>query len=424
MHSRVKLFWRSWLLLLLVACSGPAASPTPVPTAALQPRPTAAASAAAVTPPSPSAVAASPSTGPSAASSPVPAAAGQVPTADPAVHVFLWGNPATTSRDLQLARDGGFHWVKQRFEWRNIEGKAKGSFEWDEPDRIVDAISQTGLKIVARVDNQPKWASTSIVWPGSGPPDKSTDWTDYLTALATRYKGRIQAYEIWNEPNLDREWGDKKPDPAAYTSMLTSSYQAIKAADPQALVVSAGMSPTTTNDDHAMPDLDFIRAMYAAGAMGNFDILGVHAAGFKADPCADPGQVAQNPDLTNNDPSPTDLKRTYAFRHVEDVHALMVQQGDNRQMGVMEMGWTTDARPDSAYLWFAVDRDQQAKDLVGAFQCARQNWQPWMGFMTVIYIPDPAWTQQQEQYWWSITNPDGTPRPAYTALKTLFATNP
>ena len=89
----------------------------------------------------------------------MPLPAGQVPTTDPAVHVFLWGNPSTTARDLQLARDGGFHWVKQRFEWRNIEGKNKGQFEWNEPDRILDAISQTGLKVVARVDNQPKWAS-------------------------------------------------------------------------------------------------------------------------------------------------------------------------------------------------------------------------------------------------------------------------
>ena len=70
----------------------------------------------------------------------------------------------------------------------------------------------------------------------------------------------------------------------------------------------------------------------------------------------------------------------------------------------------------------AVDREQQAKSLVAAFQCARQNWQPWIGAMVVIYIPDPHWTQQDEQYWWSITNPDGTPRPAYTALKNFFAT--
>ena len=64
-------------------------------------------------------------------------------------------------------------------------------------------------------------------------------------------------------------------------------------------------------------------------------------------------------------------------------------------MAMLEMGYTTDVRPGSPYAWFAVDREQQATNLVGAFQCARQHWQPWMGFMTVIYIPDPAWTQQR-----------------------------
>src|SRR6266536_3060233 len=132
----------------------------------------------------------------SACSAPAPSPiAGRIATADPAVHVFLWGNAATTQRDLTLARDGGFQWVKQRFEWRNIEGKAKGSFEWDEPDRIVAAISQMGLRIIARVDNQPMWASSSVQWPGTGPPDKPTDWTDFLGARAQRYRGRIQAYE-------------------------------------------------------------------------------------------------------------------------------------------------------------------------------------------------------------------------------------
>jgi hypothetical protein len=406
--SRLLRVFLGALMLAASACSSPTAPPTPSvgpPATTVVPKPVASASVA--------------------VASPSPLVGGKMPTTDPAVHVFLWGNPGTTARDLKLAQDGGFHWVKQRFEWRNIEGKNKGSFEWNEPDRIVEAIGQTGLRIVARVDNQPKWAASSVTWPGSGPPDNPRDWSDYLTALGTRYKGRIQAYEIWNEPNLDREWGNTKPDPKAYVSMLKSSYQALKAADPQALVISAGMSPTATNDDHAMPDLDFISAMYAAGAKDSFDVLGVHAAGFKAEPCADPGQVALDPELTNNNPGPANLKRVYAFRHVEDVHDLMVQQGDtNKQMAILEMGWTTDARPGSQYAWFAVDRDQQAKNLVGAFQCVRQRWQPWMGLMTVIYIPDPGWTQQQEYYWWSITNPDGTPRPAYTALRGLFATNP
>ena len=343
---------------------------------------------------------------------------------DPAVHVFLWGNAPTTARDLQLAKDGGFNWVKQRFEWRNIEAKNKGDFEWNEPDRIVDAISKSGLKIIARLDDQPKWASSTIQWPGNGPPDKPKDWTDFVSALAGRYKGRIQAYEIWNEPNLDREWGGKKPNADEYAAMLKASYSAIKAADPQALVISAGLSPTTTNDDHAMPETLFLQKMYGEGAASSFDVLGVHAQSFKAEPCVDPGVVAQSAEFTNFDPSPADLKRAYAFRHVEDLHAIMVRQGDSaKQMSVMEMGATTDQRPTSAYNWFALDREQQASRLVAAFQCAHQNWHPWMGAMTVIYIPDPHWTQQDEQYWWSITNPDGTPRPAYTSLKNFFAAN-
>src|SRR5581483_7540304 len=54
-----------------------------------------------------------------------------VSTARPqaAVQVFLWGNPDTTDRDLKLAKDGGFAWVKQLFEWRNIEKAGKGQFE-------------------------------------------------------------------------------------------------------------------------------------------------------------------------------------------------------------------------------------------------------------------------------------------------------
>lgn len=96
----------------------------------------------------------------------------------------------------------------------------------------------------------------------------------------------------------------------------------------------------------------------------------------------------------------------------------MVDQGDaSKQIAVLEMGWTTDARPGSPYAWHAVTPEQQGSNLVAAFQCARQQSWPWLALMTVIYLADPSWTPQLEQFWWSITNPDGKPRPAYTALK-------
>jgi hypothetical protein len=345
---------------------------------------------------------------------------GKVSPAQPAIHVFLWGHPESTDRDLQLAKDAGFTWVKQRFEWRNIEKTGKDSFEWYEAERIVDAVNKAGLGMVVRLDNQPEWARRDRLFPKSGPPDDLENWKDFVEEVVDKFKGKIAAYEIWNEPNLSREWGDTRPDARAYTELLRLAYTAIKRADPNALVISGGASPTTEISDRAIPATQFVEEMYAAGGNQYFDMLGVNAPGFKAEPEADPAVVAQNPSLTNNDPSPPALKRAYSFRHVEDLRAIMAKNGDEgKQIAIMEMGWTSDPRPNSPYAWHSVSEDQKADYLVRALQYAKKNWSPWVGMMTVIYIPAPIWTANDEQYYWSIANPDGSLRPAYNAIKSM-----
>ncbi|HEX3246168.1 MAG TPA: cellulase family glycosylhydrolase [Chloroflexota bacterium] len=346
---------------------------------------------------------------------------GRVASPSPAVHVFLWGNSETTDRDLKAAKDAGFTWVKQRFEWRFIEKSRKNSFEWQEPDRIVNAVNQAGLGMVARIDNQPDWARRDRIFPASGPPDKMEDWKDFVESLTERYKGKIQAYEVWNEPNISREWGNVQPDAAAYTEMLRITYTAIKKADPQAIVISAGLSPTTEISERARADTLFLNEMYQAGAKQYFDMLGVHAPGFKAAPETDPAEVARNPQLNNNDPSAEELRRAYSFRHAEDMRKIMVDNGDaDKQVSIMEMGWTSDVRPNSPYLWHAVTEDEKAQYLTRAVQYAKSNWVPWIAHMSIIYIPDPNWGPSDEQYYWSIMNPDGTPRAAYDALKAVL----
>ena len=97
---------------------------------------------------------------------------GRIDPASPAVHVFLWGQREAADRDLKLAKEAGFLWVKQRFEWRNIEKTRKNAFEWSEPDLQIDRINKAGLGIIARLDNQPDWARRDKIFPASGPPDK------------------------------------------------------------------------------------------------------------------------------------------------------------------------------------------------------------------------------------------------------------
>ena len=48
----------------------------------------------------------------------------------------------------------------------------------------------------------------------NGPPDNYQDYWDFVSAFVTRYRtgsaiGRVHAIEVWNEANLDREWGNQ-----------------------------------------------------------------------------------------------------------------------------------------------------------------------------------------------------------------------
>ncbi len=360
---------------------------------------------------------------PSPTAEPIPTPTSPPPPSPPRMNspeygmqAFLWWRPETAWRDLDLIKGAGFTWVKQVFAWIDIEGAGKGGYDWSHTDRIVEDANSRGLDILTAVFKPPAWLGPN--YPASGAVNNYRDFTDFLTALATRYKGRIRAYSIWNEPNLSREWGGP-PDPEGYVALLKVAYQTIKAVDPNALVITAGLSPTTRWDNVAMPDVEYFKRMYQAGAKSYFDLLGAHATGWKAPPEMDPAQVASDPAYNNNDPSPAYLRRVYCFRHAEDIRQIMVDFGDaGKQIAVLEFGWTSDPiHPE--YSWFAVTEEQKGEYLVRAYQYAKQHWAPWIGVMTLIYISDPDWTQDHEQYWWAITDPDGTPRPAYVMLSQM-----
>jgi hypothetical protein len=340
-------------------------------------------------------------------------AAGPFESPDYGVQTFMWWRPDIAERDLAFTQDLGFGWVKQSFAWRDIETIEKGKYDWYRSDVIVDLVEEAGLNLLVRIDRQPFWSQEED-WPPleNAPPADLQDFADFCGALAERYRGRIAAYQVWNEPNLSREWGDEPPDPAEYTALLKVCYEAIEAVDPEAIVVSAGLAPTGTGLPLAIPDDEFLQRMYDAGAADYFDALGLNAPGYKAPPETPPEEGESNPDYGGG--------RWFVFRHVEDMRQVMVDNGDAaKQIVILELGWTTDSvNPD--YAWHAVTEAEQADYLVGAYQFAADNWQPWIGPMFTIYLADYDWTpEDNEQWWWAITLPDGTPRPAFHALQEM-----
>ena len=325
---------------------------------------------------------------------------------------FILGNPESAPRDLALMQGAGLSWLRLDVPWRSIEPSCKNCIDWSALDRAVQAANAAGIRVMARVDHQPAWSRA--VPAENGPPDDMFDYADFLQVVTARYgpssgrgRGTIHAIQVWNEPNLTREWGGAPIDrdqAAQYIYMLGEAYAHIKAEDPAMIVVSAGLSPTGTSDGTAQPDDIYLGWLYEDGLAEVSDVIGAHAPGYGSPPEAAPMSDPRFP------------HPSFYFRRVEQLRSVMVAHGDaGKQIWLNEFGWTTD-RVNPDYAWYAVSPEQQADYLVRAFQYARRNWSPWIGVMFVWNIANPNWTTANEQYWWSITNPDGTTRPAYDGL--------
>ena len=109
---------------------------------------------------------------------------------------------------MGLTKEMGFGWVKLNFPWRDIE-QGRDAFDWWRPDQIVSVVERYDLQLIVRLDRQPVWAVETL--PDEQirdhqPPVDYQDFGDFCHAMAERYKGRVAAYQVWNEPNLSREW--------------------------------------------------------------------------------------------------------------------------------------------------------------------------------------------------------------------------
>ena len=336
------------------------------------------------------------------------------------VHTFLWWNETYRTWDLDNVRQLNFAYVKQSFSWSNIQPEPD-HWDWSLADEVVAETLYRGRRIVARIDDPPEWAVHQRQNVEQPPYDMDALVT-YCGTLAERYAGQIEAYQIWNEPNITREWGDQVPNPKAYVRLLAACAGAIRESDPNAIIITAGLAPTGSRDVSAMPDDEYLWRMYEdADVSPHFDVLGLHAPGYKLPP-----------EASLEDAAAEEQDHWARFRHVEDMRAIMVANGDaHKQIAITEMGWTTDNRPDSIYEWFGVSPQTQAEYLARAYAFAAENWRPWVGLMVTIYMSKDTWTPDDEQWWWAITEPADPPvwttlRPAYFALANMekISTNP
>ncbi len=155
----------------------------------------------------------------------------------------------------------GVKWIRGWWGWGMAE-KQPGQFDWTEFDRQYNDVHAAGMEIMPILLRY--YPQYEQAWAGKmdkiqEPPYDVQQWGNFVTAVVKRFKGRIRAWEVWNEPQYSM-------DAKEYAGILKMTYERVKAADPQALVVGFGGV-----------SLDFIRDTFAAGAAQSLDVLSHHS---------------------------------------------------------------------------------------------------------------------------------------------------
>jgi len=174
-------------------------------------------------------------------------------------------------RETRLMRSTGVASIRAAFYWREIEPRP-GEFDWAETDRLVGAAVAAGLDVLPVVVRSPAWAAGGDSREGAVPDPAA--YARFCAELVARYGpggaatfGRpIRSWQVWNEPDIDRYWTGT-PWPATYVTLLRAARGAIKAADPGARVVAAGLTNRSWED---------LAALYRAGGRGLFDAAAIH----------------------------------------------------------------------------------------------------------------------------------------------------
>lgn len=172
----------------------------------------------------------------------------------------------------------GVEAVRTAFYWRSIE-PAPGQYDFAVKDALVLSAAKRGLGVLPVVQGTPDWAART---PGdlASPPRDNADFARLMTALVARYgpngtlwsehpevpRQPIRAWQLWNEPNLTRYW-NVAPWAPSYVALLKAGHQALKAADPGAQTVLAGLPNESWKA---------LEAIYKAGARGSFDVVTLH----------------------------------------------------------------------------------------------------------------------------------------------------
>lgn len=358
----------------------------------------------------------------SAHTTPLPADQTRLDSSQMGIQVHYFFDVADWDRTLRQIAPLRLGWIKLQASWKWLQPDRAGQF--DANFRLfqfhVQEADKRGFKVMLSIAKAPPWARNTNR-NEDGPPDNLDDLKWFVHKLLEVLGPHIDAIEIWNEPNLRREWSGNRPmGGSSYMELFRIGYDAVRAYSPHITVVTAGLAPTGNLNGVSVDDRAFLRQMYQAGLAGYSDVkIGVHPYGWGNPPdflCCDkvPGQGWD------------DRPQFFFQQTIRDYAAIIAAGGDNAQMWITEFGWATwENYPSQApETWMTYNSALDQRDYaMRAFQIGQARADIGLMFLwNLSYAEEFTVRRQSELAGYSILYPafDGSDnrkqRPLYRAL--------
>jgi polysaccharide biosynthesis protein PslG len=336
------------------------------------------------------------------------------------------GNAAETMDSMR--NQLGLDWVKMQLKWPVVH-PGEDADQWFFYDSVIEEANKNGLNLMVSIVGAPKW--TRALGGENGPPDDYAQFTAFLDELLTRHPGQIQAIEVWNEENLDREWTTANGiSPEDYVEFLRQSYETIKGHDPNIIVISGALSPTGPGDWVSWADdFEYMDRALAAGMLDYADCVGAHHNGYNIPPDVTAEDAPNHPKAqTAVFRGPFDNPHhSWSFKTTIDTYAQKVQAVDpNKKICVTEFGWATVEGYDTYPTGFEFAQDnslqEQAEYITQAYQLMHDSGNVWLAFLFNYDFGNKGGGPTDDPVPYSILDANGVPRPAFGAVASMEKT--
>ncbi|UCG25343.1 MAG: cellulase family glycosylhydrolase, partial [Chloroflexota bacterium] len=320
---------------------------------------------------------------------------------------------------LANLRELGVGWVKVQVSWKiyQPEPVRLDDSRFEELDRLVAAAVENDIKVLLGVAKAPEWSRPTTEL--DGPPGDYALFQSFMSSLATRYQGRVKAYELWNEANLQREWNGAPLSAASLVELIRAGAAGVRAADPEAILISGAPATTGINDGVvAIDDRIYLDQVVAAGVTDVVDAIGAHPYGWANPP--DSSAYAGTPETSSHN----DHSSFYFADTLADYRQILDGAGhEQTPIWVTEFGWGSydglESQPPAGLEYMAeVNEAQQAIYTRRAYEIAQEL--PGMGPLILWNLNfGPTFGSDYAESAYSLLRPDGARRPIFEALETV-----